>query len=161
MFKFLTIPVIASELGEAELNAFLQSHRVLSVQRHLVDQGSQSFWAICIDYSISPHGQGANDSRTGKGKVDYREVLSSEQFAKFAKLRDLRKRVAQTEAVPVYTIFTNEQLAEMIRNCCVNKTDLEKIAGVGDGRVAKYGAPFMELLAALQSPSDATNEPPV
>ena len=50
-----------------------------------------------------------------RGKVDYREVLSPEQFAAFVKLRALRQAIAKDEAVPVYVIFTNEQLAAMVQ----------------------------------------------
>jgi superfamily II DNA helicase RecQ len=52
---------------------------------------------------------------TKKGRIDYREILPSEDFLVFVKLRDLRKQMAQAEAAPVYTIFTNDQLAEMVR----------------------------------------------
>lgn len=154
----MAIPVVSPETAEAELNSFLQSHRVLSVERRWVDQGSQSFWAICIDYHAgSP--SATNEFKANKSKVDYREVLSPEQFARFAKLRDLRKQVAQTEAVPVYTIFTNEQLAEMMRQNCSSPADLEKISGVGDGRVTKYGAKFLELLSSFDGTIDATSKP--
>jgi hypothetical protein len=33
--------------------------------------------------------------------------------------------------VPVYTIFTNEQLAQMVKARAAAKGDLEKIAGLG------------------------------
>ena len=46
--------------------------------------------------------------------MDYKEILKSEDFAVFARLRDLRKEIAQAEAVPVYTVFTNEQLAQLV-----------------------------------------------
>ena len=51
----------------------------------------------------------------GKNKVDYKEILTPEQFAVFARLRELRKEIASREAVPVYTIFTNEQLSQMVQ----------------------------------------------
>lgn len=40
----------------------------------------------------------------------------------------------------VYTIFTNEQLAAMVQAKAVDRAALEKIAGVGDSRIEKYGA---------------------
>jgi HRDC domain len=48
-------------------------------------------------------------------------------------LRSLRKELAQTEAVPVYTLFTNEQLAQMVQRRYQSKSDLGQIEGVGDG----------------------------
>ena len=57
----------------------------------------------------------------------------------FARLREIRKEIAQADAVPVYTVFTNEQLAQMVQARATTKAALEKIAGVGDARIEKYG----------------------
>ncbi len=148
--KFFTIPIRDVAQGETELNGFLSSHRVLAVDRQFVNLGENSFWALCVDYlPSSSSDSGASSQAAGrKGRIDYREELSPQAFAVFAKLRDLRKQLAQAEAVPVYTIFTNDQLAEMVRRNVASKADLEAIAGVGDARVGKYGPQF---LAALQA----------
>ena len=96
----------------------------------------------------------------GKSK-DYKEILSPDDFAIFAKLRDLRKTIGQAEAIPVYTIFTNEQLAQMIQLRCMNKSELEKVPGVGDGRIGKYGERFLEVLAGTGGLADETGGKPV
>ena len=70
--------------------------------------------------------------------MDYRELLKPEEFEVFSTLRDWRKEVAEKEGVPVYTIFTNEQLADMVRRRVSSKTQLKEIDGVGDGRLEKY-----------------------
>ena len=89
---------------------------MLSVERHWVEQGSASFWTFCVDY-LEPSSSSAADGRqlSQRGKVDYKEVLKPEEFAVFARLREVRKEMAQTEGVPVYTIFNNEQLAQMVQ----------------------------------------------
>ena len=43
-------PIQNGESAEEELNVFLRSYTVLSVDRRWVDQGSHSFWSFCIDY---------------------------------------------------------------------------------------------------------------
>jgi superfamily II DNA helicase RecQ len=147
-FKFLIVPIRDDGTVGAELNAFLGGHRILSVDRRWVDQGAESYWAFCIDYLDH---KVAGETRSSKGRPkDYKELLSPEDFAVFVRLRDLRKEIAQAEAVPVYTIFTNEQLAQMVENRARTKADLEKIAGVGDARMEKYGARFLELLQTRQ-----------
>ena len=73
-------------------------------------------------------------------KVDYKEVLKPEDFEVFSRLRDWRKAEAEQEGVPVYGVFTNEQLAEMVRQRAGTKAALKGIAGVGEARVEKYGA---------------------
>jgi superfamily II DNA helicase RecQ len=147
-FKFFTIPIHDAGQAEAELNSFLRSHKVLSVDRRWVEQGSSSFWSFCVDYLETSSGA-TSDGRQSvqRGKVDYKEVLSPEEFAVFARLREVRKAIAAAEAVPVYTIFTNEQLARMVQAKVVDRAGLEKIAGVGDARIDKYGARMLEVLA--------------
>lgn len=146
-FKFFTVSIQNGEWAEEELNGFLRSHKVLSVDRRWVDQGPASFWSFCVDY-LDGTNKGASSSRQQKdrGKVDYRELLSPEEFTLFAKLRELRKELAQSEAVPVYTIFTNEQLAQMVQARATTKAALEEIAGVGDARIEKYGSQVLALL---------------
>jgi hypothetical protein len=56
-FHFASVPVHGSAEAQRELNAFLGSHRVLGVERHLVADGAQSIWAICAAYTeASSHG---------------------------------------------------------------------------------------------------------
>ena len=143
-FKFFTIPIRDAGAAEAELNAFLRSHRVLVVERRWVDQGQDSFWSFCVDYLDGPY-ETPRDQSKKRGK-DYRDELSPDDFAVFAKLRELRKEIGQTEGVPVYTIFTNEQLAQMVQKQVRAKSDLEKITGIGEARIDKYGARFLDLL---------------
>jgi superfamily II DNA helicase RecQ len=149
-FKFFTVPVGDSGEAEAELNAFLRGRKVLAVDRRWVEQGAASLWCFCVDYLDSPSSGGPRGApgSAGRPKVDYKDVLTPEQFAVFARLRDLRKEMAQVEAVPVYTIFTNEQLAQMVQQKATTKAALEKIAGVGEARVEKYGWRVLEVLAA-------------
>lgn len=78
--------------------------------------------------------------------VDYKEVLSTEDFVTFARLREVRKELAKAEQVPAYAIFTNEQMAEIAKILPVSAHALSKIEGVGENRVGKYGWQFLTLL---------------
>jgi superfamily II DNA helicase RecQ len=169
-YRFFTIPIRDEGAAAAELNGFLRSRKVLSVDRRWVDQGSESFWSFCIDYLESGGGGGGPAPVVGRngavrGRVDYREVLSPEDFAVFARLRQTRKEIAQAEAVPVYTVFTNEQLAQMVQSRATSKAALEKVAGVGDARIEKYGERVLEILRRQWSGNgtgtDATGGSPV
>ncbi len=48
--------------------------------------------------------------------------------------------------MPAYALFTNEQLAAMVRQRVATAAALAEIDGVGAARVAKYGAPFLDVL---------------
>jgi superfamily II DNA helicase RecQ len=154
-YRIFNIPIQNSEAIEEELNAFLRSHTVLSVDRRWVDQGSTSFWSFCVDF-LDPAASGGKSSRqrSQRPKVDYREVLDEADFAIFAKLRDLRKEIAQADGVPVYAVFNNEQLAKMVQKKVCTKADLEAITGVGDARSEKYGPRFLDFLTQQWAPTD-------
>ncbi len=146
-FKIFHIPIRDPVPAESELNAFLASHSVLAVDRRWVEQGPDSFWAFCVDYVAKSPGGSNPPGRASKPRgKDYKELLSPDQFTRYAKLRDLRKEIAQAEAVPIYTVFTNEQLAQMVRTNVASTADMAHIEGVGEARIDKYGARFLELL---------------
>jgi superfamily II DNA helicase RecQ len=158
VFRFFTIPLRDVSSAETELNAFLGSHRVLGVERHFVDRGANSFWTLCVDY-LPGVASAAAPSFDKKGRIDYREVLPPEDFLVFVKLRDLRKQIAQAEAVPVYTIFTNDQLADMVRRRLHTLADLQTIVGVGEARVSKYGPAFLTALQAVGGTRETSGQP--
>ena len=141
--KLFIVPVKNLSVPEGEMNGFLRSHRVLAVRKEFVSDGENSFWTFCVEYLESaPAGIAAPGSKLPK--VDYKEVLKPEDFEVFSRLRDWRKGVAKQEGVPVYVVFTNEQLAEMVRKKAGTKAALKEIEGVGDARVEKYGAAVLE-----------------
>lgn len=120
----------------SELNSFLSSHRVLTVHDEIVKTGTGACLVFVVEYLDSVSGKG---SSRGEPKVDYRKELSDEQFMVFSRLRDLRKELAEREGTPVYNIFTNAQLAEMVKKKVNSKTALAEISGVGEARIEKYG----------------------
>jgi superfamily II DNA helicase RecQ len=146
--RFFTIPVLGGEAGAEELNAFLTGQRILSLDRQLVQAGTASVWAVCVAYEPAGEGRPQSMAAVGRrGKVDYREVLNEADFAVYAGLRTLRKEIADAEGVPAYALFTNEQLAEMVTRRVSSAAALREIPGIGEGRVDKYGAAFLQALA--------------
>ena len=141
-YKFFLIPIQNSEQGEEELNKFCLSHRVATMEKHFVDDKQNSFWTICISF-LEPS---AALPISKKGKIDYRNVLNEIDFAVFVKLRALRKELADSEGVPAYALFTNEQLAQIVTSKVTTLSALEEIKGIGKGRVEKYGDKFLVLL---------------
>jgi superfamily II DNA helicase RecQ len=146
-FAFFQVPTDATPEMAAPLNAFLRSHRIVRVARQWCEAGRESVWAFCVEYLDGPPLPVALTA-----KVDYREVLPPEQFEVFARLRTLRKTLSEREGQPVFAIFTNAQLAEIVQRGCQTLEDLKAIAGLGEARVGKYGA---EVLAVLQKPGGA------
>ena len=66
----------------------------------------------------------------------------------FELLKAERKRVAKSKNLPPYIIFQDPSLEEMATVYPTTKEELAQINGVGMGKVAKFGAPFLKLIAA-------------
>ncbi len=103
--KAFTIPIHDAGGALEEVNTFLRAHRVLSVDGHFVQDGANSVWAICVSYLGDANRPLAAGGK--RPKVDYREVLSEADFAVFAKLRNLRKELAEKEGVPPMRFSTH------------------------------------------------------
>ncbi len=144
-FKYFIIPAGSPEEATEDLNRFLRSHRILSVQHEFVADTTSPRWCVAVEYLDN---QGAAQNKRGRKskRIDYKQVLSQEDFALFAKLRDWRKVTAEQEGVPVYTIFTNEQLAKMATDRITTKSILSDLDGVGEGRVGKYGNSIVNII---------------
>ena len=150
--KFFTIPAMgeSNSVMEEELNAFLRSHRVLNVQRELVNNGQMSCWCCCVEY-VENSKVPENNRQITKEKVDYRKVLSAEDFEKFRILRECRKTLAVEEAVPAYAIFLDEQLAAVAQQAEINAHSLKSVDGIGDKKMEKYGKRFLELWEQMRN----------
>jgi superfamily II DNA helicase RecQ len=158
-FEFIQIPANGQGSAKEELNKLLRGGRIASVRKEFVSNGEDSFWAFCIEFLDGA--LGTDKTRGGSGpKVDYKEVLSPEDFAVFSKLRDLRKEFSDKEAIPAYSIFTNEQLAAMVTGKVDSQAALAKIDGIGAARIEKYGAAFLTLLKNVARASGPGSEPP-
>ena len=53
-YRVFILPVRDPGAAETELNGFLASHRVLSVDRRFVEEGERSFWSFCVDFVDAP-----------------------------------------------------------------------------------------------------------
>lgn len=145
--RFFTIPLHGGDESADDLNRFLAGHRILSIDRHFAQDGANSAWAVCVAYEATGEGRPAPPGdRNKRDKVDYREVLDEADFAVYAKLRSLRKTLADAEGVPAYALFTNEQMAAMVQNRVATATALRGIPRIGAARVEKYAGPFLALL---------------
>lgn len=149
-FQIFTLPLSASAADQEALNRFLRSHRVLQVERRLVEMGAQSVWTFCVEYLEGAEAGPVPGGRPGREQVDYRAVLPPAEFAVFSRLRELRKELAEREAVPPYAVFTNDQLAQMVKLASPSATGLQAIPGVGEAKAAKYGAAVLAVLVAKE-----------
>jgi hypothetical protein len=80
--KFFHIRTKDAESMEVELNSFLAKHRVVTIERRFVDCGTDSFWALCVDFLHGEPTVGASHGAPGRAdrKVDYKEVINCQAY---------------------------------------------------------------------------------
>lgn len=144
-YKFYSVPVVCEPEIEEDLNTFLRSHSIITIHRELICQNGCYSWALAIEYQSGDKKEGTKKD-TAKKRIDYKEVLSPKAFSVFARLREWRKETAAKEAVQLYNIFMNDQLAAMVEKRITTKEGLRGIEGIGEARVKKYGEAVLSIL---------------
>jgi superfamily II DNA helicase RecQ len=65
--------------------------------------------------------------------------LDADEFIRFARLRDLRRAIAQQEAIPAYAVFTDEELAGIAKLVEITVSSMGTVKGIGEKKAARYG----------------------
>lgn len=101
---FFTVPVLSPHhQAQDDLNRFVAAHRVLRLDRQLVQAGDHSCWAVCVETQDGPGPLPANLTAGGAGEVrlddrEYRRAWQSpDDFAAFAHLRAVADWLIQAE----------------------------------------------------------------
>lgn len=150
--KFFTIPLFQDDDKEEEVNKFLRTVKVLEIKKELIQhENIGSFWAVCVTYL--PHN---TESFSLKGRIirktDYKDVLSEQEFEIFSNLRKIRKEIANKDAVPPFAVFSDAELAEIVRLNPIDIAGISKIDGIGKKKVEKYACEMITMLNNMQIP---------
>ncbi len=153
--KFFAVPALDPGDIEHDMNRFVRSHRVVTIDRKLVTVNERPVWCLAVEYVENGVPNQSNGGTVGgnfqRPRIDYRETLAPADFAVFSKLRDVRKQISEQEGIPVFAVFTNEQLAAVAQKRPQTKTALQEIEGVGAGKSTRYGERLLEVLQTFPS----------
>ncbi|RJX68792.1 ATP-dependent DNA helicase RecQ [Vibrio sinensis] len=76
------------------------------------------------------------------------DKLSSKNYDKklFAKLRKLRKSIADEDGLPPYVVFSDATLIDMAEILPMSYGEMLAVSGVGQRKLEKYADPFLDLI---------------
>jgi superfamily II DNA helicase RecQ len=142
------VPLYPDSPEQEVLNRFIRGRRVIQTKKELIPVEGQHHWAFLVEYL---DGGGTGTANTAaepqKSRVDYKEILSEADFTVFSKLREVRKKLAEENGLPVYAVCTNEQLAEIAKRKPKTVAECMKIEGIGQGKAEKYVPAFIKSIA--------------
>src|SRR5436190_22989264 len=98
-----------------------------------------------VDYSNTESDDDDDFMSGGGAPVD-------EEF--FAQLKEMRKKIAKLKNVPPFVVFQDPSLEEMAIQYPITMDELKNITGVGIGKAAKFGKPFIELIEKYVEEND-------
>ena len=78
-----------------------------------------------------------------------------EVTARFERLRELRLRLSKEANVPPYVVFHDKTLVAMAALRPKNESELMEIGGVGQSKLEKWGAAFLEALTEEVDPDQS------
>ncbi len=144
-FKFFAIPATQDNVLEGEMNRFLRSNRVLEVYHEFMED--KAVWCFCVKYM---EGDAYKKGPSHHRRVDYKNILSEESFARFVTLRKARKNIAEEDGVPAFVIFTDKQMADLAKLGPPWSENMAKVEGLGKGKVARYAERLTKQLEAFE-----------
>ncbi|MFI2810405.1 MULTISPECIES: DNA helicase RecQ [Microbulbifer] len=144
---------IGTELSTAEWRGVV---RQLVVRGYLEVDG-EAFGALKLTQACRPLLRGEEEiqlrklpaaARQGPGErrtTSATEIDTADQPL-WEALRACRKRLADERGVPPYVVFHDATLREMVAAKPQSEVELLAISGVGDSKLARFGADFLEVL---------------
>ncbi len=93
------------------------------------------------DSQAGPHDlrRSSDDSRSSGGTRGFNREL-------FERLRELRRRLAESREQPAYVIFSNRTLEEMARAMPRDHTSFAEISGVGPAKLEEFADDFLQVI---------------
>jgi ATP-dependent DNA helicase RecQ len=85
-------------------------------------------------------------SKAGSKKSAGKVQIAPEDKGLWEELRECRKYLSEEHNVPPYVIFHDATLKEMLDVMPMSGSELLTLTGVGDSKLEKYGADFIEII---------------
>ncbi|TWE04841.1 RecQ-like ATP-dependent DNA helicase [Neobacillus bataviensis] len=154
-FDKLTTYGIMKNQGAREVGEFIEF--LISQELIAIEQGQ--FPTIFV----APKGK---DVLLGKQQVYRREAVQVKQVSKndplFESLREVRKRIAESENVPPFVIFSDAALKDMCAKQPKTSEEFLQVSGVGEHKLQKYGLEFIQAIRVFleENPEYQSEEVP-
>jgi superfamily II DNA helicase RecQ len=150
----LKFDAMSGGFDDLPLRDFIQDKEVLQVRDHLLIRSEIPYLILVVKYypfriehnpatKTSSHSVNTKQSDADAWKKD----LNESDLPLFNRLRDWRSERCKKDGIPPYLIFTNLQLAEIVKAKPQSLAALAKIDGVGPGKIEKYS---FEILAIME-----------
>ncbi len=143
----LSFDQLKGYFDDSLLREFLKIHLIVSVKDHFFTKNEQHYLTLVITYNPGDEIKSEVRPSSGREKPDesWRELLTEADMGIFTLLREWRGRRSKKDGLPPYILFTNRQLAEIVKAKPQSLAELQRIDGVGEAKVKKYGHDVLSI----------------
>ncbi len=130
---------------DEEVREFLKDKELISARDYFFIKNDVPYLVFVFKYF--PHRVEVDSKFTSKEKRDepWRESLAEHDMGLFNLLRDWRSQRSKRDGMPPYILFTNQQLAAVVKMRPQSLAELTQIDGVGKGKAQKYGEEILAI----------------
>ncbi len=89
---------------------------------------------------------GATAAKKGKGRATAAATVGDADADLLAALKTLRSKLAQTQRVPAYIVFSDRTLVDMATHRPKSSKAMREMHGVGETKLERYGAAFLNVI---------------
>lgn len=133
--------------NDEEVREFLKDIEVISVTDYHFVKNDVPYLTFVLRYF--PHRAELELKTAQKEKrdhdEDWKKLLTDADMGLFNILRDWRLQRCKKEGVPPYILFTNQQLAMIVKKRPQSISELTQIDGIGKGKAQKYGEDVLSI----------------
>lgn len=127
--------------NDQDVRDFLKDKELISSKEYFFIRNDIPYLTFVFNYF--PHRAEVDPKLLSKEKQTQTEpwkaLLSEADMGLFNLLRDWRSQKSKKEGLPPYILFTNQQLAMIVKKRPQTASELIQIEGVGKAKVQKYG----------------------
>ena len=150
----LSFNTMLEEFDDTELCEFLKQFSVFDVRDYFFMKNEVPYLAFIIKYlphrsesKLKAQTQVATQAieKAGRHSEEWRKELTEADMGLFHILKKWRYDRSKKEGVPPYILLTNKELAAVVKAKPQSLGELEKINGIGKGKMEKYGEDILAI----------------
>lgn len=152
--KLIELSSNASETEIEQVNRFLRSNKILSIDREFYTHMGEAKWTMLVVYQ--PKNDITINRDEKREKVDYKEILDEDAFEIYVQLKLIRKQLAEENALPLFAVFSNYELSQIAQLEEINEQTVCSISGIGRKRMEKYGYKMVQLYNEMRTANETS-----
>lgn len=144
----LAFDTLYGGFNDEDIREFIKDKEIISVTDYHFVKNDVPYLTFVLRYF--PHKaemeiKANQKDNKREGDEDWKKLLSEADMGLFNLLREWRTQRCKKEGVPPYILFTNQQLAMIVKKRPQSLTELTQIDGIGKGKAQKYGEEVLSI----------------